>query len=686
VTSPPEALGSGTTLVPPVRRSPVAASAHLRALDGWRGIAVAAVVLFHAELVPGGWLGVDLFFVLSGFLITRLLVLEHRRTDAVSMRGFWARRARRLLPALVVFFAGVALYAWWYPQPVNLPGNLAGEMGASVGYVANWFQLSGSAGYWDTYVAPSPLKHMWSLAIEEQFYILFPIVMVGVLGLARRSSARVCAVLGAAAVASWAWGLWLLAHGAGFERVYLGTDTRVGAVLIGAAAGHASVTPSLRNRAVRLGRRVAPVAAVGVLLALVVVDGSADWTAWRWLVLPTFELGVCALLLHATDEGLRRRPLQRGAGAAPLVWLGTISYGLYLWHFPALLVAGNVLADGPRWLAITVAIAVAVALAALSSRWLEQPLRRARLSAGAWTALGVVAVAVVAAAIVSVHHSSAEARAYQDRRAGAEDVVTDVIAAAGDGPLRPAAAPPERATVPAAATPPPPLPLPTLPLPRPEGRPARVLLLGDSMALDLSDGFRRVADDFDVTPSTSSMIGCAAGGMDLYPGSRDLGSPAQVARCDEWRASWPDVARTAAPDVALITRVSARRATPELVGSEDVCSPQYLDWYREQLRGEIAALTPHVGVIAYAGPVYARFALTRDAASDRAADCIAAATEEVTLEHDHVVHLPLGDWVCPTPDSCITEVDGITLRPDGMHFQDRGADVAVVWVLHQLYG
>ena len=144
--------------------------AHVPALDGLRGAAVAAVLAYHAGRLTGGYLGVDLFFVLSGYLITSLLLAEHARTGTIALSAFWGRRLRRLLPAFLFLLGGVALYARYVARPVDL-GNIRADGLAALAYVANWHTIFRGSNYWDISLAPSPLQHVWSLAIEEQFYL-----------------------------------------------------------------------------------------------------------------------------------------------------------------------------------------------------------------------------------------------------------------------------------------------------------------------------------------------------------------------------------------------------------------------------------------------------------------------------------------------------------------------------------
>ena len=205
------------------------------ALDGLRGAAVAAVLLFHGGHLTGGYLGVDAFFVLSGYLITSLLVEELATTGTVSLLGFWGRRLRRLLPALLLVLLAVAAYAA-VVAPADQLAAIRGDALATLGYVANWRQVFTGNDYFALFASPSPLQHTWSLAIEEQFYLVWPLVM---LALNRRRSARAVArrtlalslVLAAASFVT----MLALADPADNTRVYYGTDTRAASILIGAA-------------------------------------------------------------------------------------------------------------------------------------------------------------------------------------------------------------------------------------------------------------------------------------------------------------------------------------------------------------------------------------------------------------------------------------------------------------------
>src|SRR5262245_9070181 len=286
------------------------------ALDGLRALAVAAVLLFHSQFswARGGFLGVSAFFTLSGFLITSLLLHDRLGSTRGRLRTFWVRRARRLLPAALVTLFGVTAFAATVATPDQLR-VLRGDMFAALGYVANWrFYVSGQS-YADLFRAPSPVLHFWSLAIEEQFYVIFPLVVAGTLWLVRRwPELRRRQVLGGLLVAGIAASVIasrvLYAHD-GSTRAYYGTDTRAAELLVGALLAvilSGRITPA--RELSRRARVVANVAGV-VALALMVFWWSTVAQSASWLYEGGFALhALCAaaVIVAARIEG----PFARG--------------------------------------------------------------------------------------------------------------------------------------------------------------------------------------------------------------------------------------------------------------------------------------------------------------------------------------------------------------------------------------
>lgn len=339
------------------RESPLG---HQPALDGLRGVAVAAVVLYHAfrSWLPGGFLGVDLFFVLSGFLITNLLVEEHRRTGTISIRGFYIRRVRRLVPALVAFLVVettvIALVEGWSATRGN-------SLLAVIGYSANWYRASGHPFVED-------LSHMWSLAMEEQFYLLWPLLVWGGLraGLSKRTLLLLSSGL-VALVLVHRIDVWSSPRAGG---VYSYPDTRVDELLIGCAAAFAW----------KLGwRPTRALAAVAAAILMIVAFGFdvARWNGalhtWGFTV-----LGIAAAVCVAASPSFRYLEW------APLRSAGRISYALYLWHMPMLyLLRGGTPIEGSVMSGVA-ALALTVVAAMLSWRWVERRFLAQRHTPGPW--------------------------------------------------------------------------------------------------------------------------------------------------------------------------------------------------------------------------------------------------------------------------------------------------------------
>jgi peptidoglycan/LPS O-acetylase OafA/YrhL len=381
---------------------------HLRALDGLRGFAVVLVVLSHFSpgVAPGGFLGVDLFFVLSGFLITSLLVGEVERSGRISLRNFWVRRARRLFPALLTVVAVVLAVTSVTGRPDEV--HRVGADGlASVFYVANWhFVLSGQSYIRDFLdVTPSPLRHMWSLAIEEQFYILWPLVvgaLTAAVGAGARRSLRrrlTALSLGLAAL-SLAWLVVLQRGGADLDRLYYGTDTRVFVILLGAALGAATAgMPTVAGRVPRaLLVAAGSLGVVGLCVATVVVTTDSLWLYAGGF--GAIAVGLVVVLAGAAQPG--PNPLARVLEWRPLVGLGLISYGVYLWHWPITvwITPDSVGIDGAALFALRSALTLGLSL--LSYRFIEAPVRAGRLPRLGPLEPAFTSVVVVAGLVVSL--------------------------------------------------------------------------------------------------------------------------------------------------------------------------------------------------------------------------------------------------------------------------------------------
>jgi peptidoglycan/LPS O-acetylase OafA/YrhL/lysophospholipase L1-like esterase len=375
---------------------------YMPGLDGLRALAVLAVIAFHEQLgwAPGGLLGVGVFFTLSGYLITDLLLGQWATRGRLALADFWARRARRLLPALFVMLAVVT--AWITLADRARLAGLRGAVVAAATYSSNWYLIIQGQSYFARFAPPAPLDHLWSLAVEEQFYLAWPwLLLAGLICLRRFRRGRPGGVawlalptLALAACSAWAM-LTLYHPGLDPTRVYEGTDTRASGLLIGAAL--AMVWPSRRaavrhlpqvpgdatlrgaarrggapaGRATRTAVDAAAFVGLGVILVMIWRTGQYSPFLYRGGLILLSAASAAVIAAAATPGTVTGKML----GWGPLRWLGVRSYGIYLWHYPVIVLftPANATENLARaaWQAT-----VTIALAALSWRYIEEPIRR----------------------------------------------------------------------------------------------------------------------------------------------------------------------------------------------------------------------------------------------------------------------------------------------------------------------
>lgn len=354
-------------------------SRYIPALDGLRAFAVLAVIAYHLGMqwAPGGLLGVTVFFVLSGYLITSLLLIEWDNTDTINLPQFWLRRVRRLMPAIVLVIVCTAALCTLLDH--SLLTKLREDMWAALLWVTNWWYIFQDASYFDALGAPSPLTHFWSLAIEEQFYLVWPVVLLVAHKMGAKRTTMRNATLAVALLSALEMAL-LYNPLDDPSRVYYGTDTRAFSLLIGAWL--AFVWPSHllgAQKGVHLTKQVRTVldgvgivALVALLGLIVFLDGFSPFLYRGGILLASILTAiVIAVMVHPASL------LGRIAGAKPLVWIGLRSYGIYLWHFPLFLLMNprNFTGETPWWMYL-VQVAVVFACAAFSYRFVENPLRK----------------------------------------------------------------------------------------------------------------------------------------------------------------------------------------------------------------------------------------------------------------------------------------------------------------------
>ena len=658
----------------PIRVGPrryVGSGQGIPALDGMRAIAVGLVLADHGGVpgLPGGFLGVDVFFVLSGFLITSLLIEETSRTGRIGLRGFWVRRARRLLPALVVMvLAVVAARDLFAPESV---AGLRDEAVAALFWMSNWMFVAQHTDYFSTGAPPSPLQHTWSLGVEEQYYLLWPLLIAGVVAalgaLAYRRGVPVTAsmvrtavfVLAALGVLGSAVASVALASDDSLHRVYFGTDTRMQALLVGAAAaalvvrdwrGMTAGLVTLRSRWARWLAWLLPI--VGLLIlataAHLAVGTAAEFRGGLLIV-----VAVSAVLVIAPVALDQTSPAARMLSMGPLVGLGAISYGVYLWHWPIFLLLNGERTGSEGWKLFALRCAATIAVAAVSWWLIEQPIRdwrptfvpMLRLSAATAATAAVVAMTVLPSGVTFP-------------RPGAGPLIDSAALVAPEVPV--AVTTPVRQRAPGDV---------------------RVAVFGDSIAWTI---MRYLPDTPGVDFADFTTIGCgiARGGPYEYVGQELPQKP----ECDSWPARWAQRIGYEKPDVVLlmvgrwevVDRMNEGRWT-------HIGEPPY-DAY---LRGE---LTRALDILGSTG---ARIVVTTEPYNRRAEKADGSLYPEdqpkrvnawnsllrsVAEARRNVTVLDLNDKLSPN-GYYQTKVNGMVVRADGVHPTPEAVQWLTPWLM-----
>ena len=367
-------------------------------IDGLRAIAVLAVIAYHSGITKfsGGFLGVEIFFVISGYLITALLLGEYESNQRIDIKRFWNRRARRLFPALIAYIGGATALAYLTARDV-IPTK--GEILSALGYVYNWFSIFQDVSYTDGFDRKNFFHHLWSLAVEEQFYLLWPLLLWGLLSLVGKRLTFILVIAGIIGSSVLRWVLY-----EPFSdplRVYYGTDTRASALLIGAAVAFmwrpwqstrpAITTPNALSKTVVL---LVGAASVGGLIwanmHYALFYPYID-SLFRGGMLLTSALTALVIVASVTPQSV----LSQILGMGPLQWIGKRSYGLYLWHWPVFqLTRPRVDVDIDGWQLFLVRIIVTLIIVEISYQFLERPIRERRFLNSLRSALSLTNIKV----------------------------------------------------------------------------------------------------------------------------------------------------------------------------------------------------------------------------------------------------------------------------------------------------
>ncbi len=651
--------------------------AYLPALDGVRACAVVAVMMFHGGIphMDGGFMGVDAFFVLSGFLITSLLVGEWRQTLTIRLGAFWARRARRLLPALLLMMLFVAFLASVI-VPKGTYGALRLDALSTLLYVSNWHFILVNSNYFNETAASSPLLHTWSLAVEEQFYVIWPLVVLGVLHFTR-SMRALFALCCAAAIASATWMYVLYDGGLNTNRAYLGTDTRSQCLFIGCALAVGLVLLTRRSQEdgrLAKGELWQPAGATGRLVCGLIGVAGAGAAVALWVATTStssfpyqggfFAIGLAVGGVILAAVAAPRSIVPRLLSLTPVRYVGRISYGLYIWHWPIFIWLDHARTGISGYELFAVRVLVTFGVSVVSFHLVERPIRMGTF-VSTWRAWLVVpaGVGAVLAAVIA-----------------ATTGATAVASSAPPGSVNQAGG--ETTTAPAGAA------------------PVRVLLFGDSVALTLGVGLSFPADQsrYGYVLSDKGILGCGVvngqpieimGARDDAPPACDgsVLQPGEPAGNRPWLFQWQDAMNEVKPNVVVLLAGRWEVVDREYQGTwTNILNPVYAAYVKQQLEQAsqlVTATGAHMVFLTAPctnegeqpdGAPWPEDNPARRAVFNKLVRQVAAAHPST----DSVVDLNAA--ACPGGKYAGT-VDGVVLRrPDGVHFTFAGG----IWLAPKL--
>ncbi|HEX3334805.1 MAG TPA: acyltransferase family protein [Acidimicrobiales bacterium] len=647
--------------------------AYLPGLDGIRAGAVVAVMLFHGGIphVDGGFMGVDAFFVLSGFLITSLLIGEWRQTLTIKLGAFWARRARRLLPALLLMLLFVAFFASVI-VPKGTYGALRLDALSTLLYVSNWHFILVNSNYFNEATASSPLLHTWSLAVEEQFYLIWPLVVLGVMRFTKNLRALFVLCI-AAAVGSGLWMHVVYGGGSNTNRAYLGTDTRSQCLFIGCALAVGLVLLAQRSHEdgrLAKGELWRPasnngLAACGLLGIAGAIGAVAIWVATTSTTSFPYDggfflIGLCVGAVILAVVAAPKSIVPRALALTPVRYVGRISYGLYIWHWPIFIWLDHQRTGLMGYELFAVRVAVTFAVSVVSFHLVERPIRMGTF-VSQWRAWLVVpaGVGVVLAAVIAATTT-----------AGTAALAGTTV------PSLPQA--PSTTTTTTPGTP-----------------PVRILLFGDSVALTLGLGLgvEREQDKYGYVLSDKGILGCGVvdgpevellGSHDSTPPACDGSAydPSEAPNNQPWPYQWLSALAEVHPNVAVLLAGRWEVVDREYQGQwTNILHPAYAAYVKNQLeRASTLVVSTGAHMVFLTAPCTDAGEQPDGAPwpEDSAArlDAYNRLVREVAAEHpqtDSVVDLD--GAVCPG-GKYTSNIEGVNVRRnDGVHFTIAGGQL-----------
>lgn len=624
------------------------------ALDGMRAVSVLTIMLYHVpyEWVTGGYWSVNVFFIVSGYLITGLLLKELDKWGSIDLVGFYARRARRLLPALLLMLVVVSL-AWPRILGDDTPSTIRGDGLATLFYVANWRMILTGQSYFDQFgtTAETPFKHAWTLGIEEQYYLLFPILMIVLFrAFGRRGRGKILAVMIGLAVLSALVMAKVYVPGSDPSRVYYGTDSRMQDILVGAvlAVGMSMLD---RRRMVAWAERNRPWV-IGVGWVVVALTGY--WFFWipasGWVFYGGYLVfDTMFAVLIASVELLPGSSVARLLSWRPLAWIGMLSYGLYLWHYPLFVVLTP---DRVHLSGIPLQIlrfGLTFAIASASYYLIENPIRKGALRKLGHKVSTLVPVAAVAATAIAIAVSVNGIRLAPVARAG--EGVT-VSGGSGGYPL---------------------------------------LIIGDSVGFSLGYNFPKQAFP-GINPTAAVDFGCGTAEQSIVIDGKRQPTESE---CSDIFQHWADGVGSTKPKVIVWT-LGPWEVFDHYVDGKTlkVGSAAYSSYLQSRLELGLQTMDkagPHGPIVIPTVPCLGQpkylvggVNMATDRNDPKRAAAVNKILQSFAAKHPKTVHLVNpGELVCPS-GKFTEKVHGVQMRDDGVHYTKAGAQAFWKWLLPQV--